>query len=43
MQTTTRRITRLLLIVLAASLLGACHFHGSGHWGRHCAPVRHCR
>ncbi len=42
---TTRRITRLLLIVLATAMLGACHLCGSGYgWGHHChVRVRHCR
>lgn len=44
MQSTIRRITRLLLLVLATAVLGACHFHGCGHWARHCGvSVSYCR
>ena len=40
---TTRRWTRLFFVLLAAAMLGACHFHGCGHWGPHCSTVRYCR
>jgi hypothetical protein len=39
---TTRRFTRLFLALLACASLGACHFHGCGHWA-HCSTVRYCR
>jgi hypothetical protein len=46
MNITIRRSLRTLVLLLVATSLGACHFHG--HHGRHChgfgfAPVRHCR
>ncbi len=39
-----RRIVRLFTLVLLATSLAACHFHGHGFGRHHChVPVRHCR
>jgi len=46
MNTITRRSLRTLVLLLVAASFTACCFHGhhgGGHWGRGCAPVRHCR
>jgi len=45
MNITIRRSLRTLVLLLVATSLGACHFHGHhgrGHGFGH-GPVRHCR